>query len=79
MSRIIAVVLLLLASLGAVAQSYPVKPVRVIVGLAPGGNPDTLARLSANWLAGSLGGQFVVENRPGAGRDRKSTRLNSSH
>ena len=48
-------------------QAWPQKPVRVLVGLAPGGNPDTLARmLAAKWTA-TLGQQFVVENRPGAG------------
>src|SRR5437899_10142388 len=47
--------------------AWPQKPVRVLVGLAPGGNPDTLARmLAAKWTA-TLGQQFVVENRPGAG------------
>jgi len=49
------------------AQAWPQKPVRVLVGLAPGGNPDTLARMfAAKWTA-ALGQQFVVENRPGAG------------
>jgi tripartite-type tricarboxylate transporter receptor subunit TctC len=48
-------------------QAWPQKPVRVLVGLAPGGNPDTLARmLSAKW-GEAFGQQFVVENRPGAG------------
>jgi tripartite-type tricarboxylate transporter receptor subunit TctC len=51
----------------ALAQAWPQKPVRVLVGLAPGGNPDTLARLlAAKWTA-AFGQQFVVENRPGAG------------
>src|SRR2546425_1959743 len=52
----------------ALAQSaWPQKPVRVLVGLAPGGNPDTLARMLSAKLSGALGQQFVVENRPGAG------------
>ena len=53
----------------AYAQSpaWPQKPVRVLVGLAPGGNPDTLARMLAAKWGNALGQQFVVENRPGAG------------
>src|SRR5436190_3426601 len=49
------------------AKSYPVRPVRVIVGQAAGSGSDILARLIAEWLSARLGEAFVVENRPGAG------------
>jgi tripartite-type tricarboxylate transporter receptor subunit TctC len=55
------------ASRFAFAQSYPTRPVHVIVGFTPGGVPDILARLMGQWLPERLGQQFVVENRPGAG------------
>ncbi|MFM7024831.1 MAG: tripartite tricarboxylate transporter substrate-binding protein, partial [Limnohabitans sp.] len=61
-----AVVSLLLA-VGAVAQNYPTKPVKVVVGYAAGGAVDVVARTIGQSLQTSLGQPFVVENKPGAG------------
>jgi tripartite-type tricarboxylate transporter receptor subunit TctC len=49
------------------AQTYPARPVRIIVGYPSGGSNDLLARLMAQWLSERMGQQFVIENRPGAG------------
>ena len=59
--------LLLAFALGAQAQDYPSKSVRLIAAAAPGGNPDVLARLLGAKLADAFGRPFVVENVPGAG------------
>ncbi len=55
------------ASRIAIAQAYPSRPVRLIVGLAAGGPTDVVARIMGGWLSENLGQQFVVENRTGAG------------
>jgi tripartite-type tricarboxylate transporter receptor subunit TctC len=49
------------------AQAYPARSVRIIVGFGPGGAPDIVARLLAQWLSDRLGQPFVVEIRSGAG------------
>src|ERR1700712_236783 len=51
------------------ALDYPTRPVHWIVGYAPGGTTDILARLIGNVLGQKLGQQFIVENRPGAGNN----------
>jgi tripartite-type tricarboxylate transporter receptor subunit TctC len=49
------------------AQVYPTRPVRIIVGAAPSGSFDIMARLIGQWLSERLGQPFVIENRPGGG------------
>jgi tripartite-type tricarboxylate transporter receptor subunit TctC len=49
------------------AQTYPTRPVRLLVGFAAGSTSDIFARLIGHWLSQRLGQPFVIENRPGAG------------
>src|SRR5262245_7390788 len=49
------------------AQTYPSRPVRVIIGFTAGGPTDFYMRVIAQWLSERLGQPFVIENRPGAG------------
>lgn len=68
MKRILTVAVALLASIGAaVAQSYPSRPVTIIVPFPAGGPTDTLARIFAEYVKGPLGQTVIVENVAGAG------------
>jgi len=55
------------AAMPSAAQQYPVRPVRVVVPLTPGGGVDILARIVADHYSQVLGQRFIVDNRPGAG------------
>ena len=67
MPRLAAVALAACAATGASAQSYPAKPIRIIVPFVAGGTGDVLGRVVAQRLGPQYGQQIVVENRPGSG------------
>ena len=60
------------------AETYPARPVRVLVGLAAGGPTDVAARFLAEWLSQHLGQQFIVENRTGMGGNLAAQALATS-
>ena len=72
MRMLAALVALMLSAAPALAQSYPNKPVRVVVGFAAGGPTDVIARIVAQKLSDTLGQQFYVENIGGAGSNTAS-------
>ena len=65
--RVVVMALAGACSIGSSAQQYPAKPVRMLVGISPGGGLDTGTRTVANKLSELLGQPFIVENRPGGG------------
>lgn len=65
-TSIVAGAVLGVAAVASLAQSYPTRPIRLIVPLAPGGTNDTIARMISDRMAEKLGQQIIVDNRPGA-------------
>ena len=67
MKSLLTALTLSLAAFGALADTWPAKPVSLVVPFPPGGSSDMIARTLATKLQDKLGGSFVVENKAGAG------------
>ncbi len=65
--KLTAVAMMTIVAMGAFAQEYPNRPVKIIVGYVPGGTPDVVARRLGQKLTQMTGQTFVVENKPGSG------------
>src|SRR5436309_14080543 len=65
--KIFSALVILLTACGASAQTYPTKPIRLVVGFAPGGAADIIARAMSDPLTRALGQGIIVDNKPGAG------------
>src|SRR3954464_9012469 len=76
--RSIAALLLLACAPGAWAQAYPTRPVKIVVGFAPGSATDTLARIVAEAFSRSMGPPFFGENKPGAGGSIGAAQVNDA-
>src|SRR5258708_11804829 len=63
----LAIVGMLIASMPALAQTYPSRPIHFVVGFAAGGPNDIVARVLGDWLSNHMGQQWVIENRTGSG------------
>jgi len=76
--RLLAAIVMVVCAASALAQPYPSRPVRLLVGFAPGGGVDINARMLAPKLSEHLGQQVVVENVPGAGTNIANERVAKS-
>src|SRR4029077_20386335 len=68
-----------LAPIPAVAETYPSRPITIVVSLAPGSGMDTITRLYADKLSAALGTPVIVENKPGAATTLAASQVATAH